>query len=579
MSNNIKKMSDREKRRHSLSAKTVRSTVVSCILFGLIIQLVALSFYAYSFTKKYIEIAHAAAIQARSSAMHGSDVVSFSRNIMNIYNGLSDEDRAKIGTPEYRAFFEHQDMEKGGLYDVLVHMLDNVGTYDEIAYIYVGMFDPENKAIVYMVDTDKNPETKQMPGDWEPANVKGMQKLLNGTEDETLYYFDNTEKYGLLCTVAVPINDKADGSLVSFMFVDISIHNIIVGMGNLSFQLTIVFLVITFLLAWFQTKLIKTKLVEPINKIAEASQNYVKDRQEGIDNKEHFSNLNIHTKDELENLAVTMKDMEHDLSEYEANLTKIIAEKERIGTELSLATAIQSAMLPHIFPPFPDRTEFDIFATMEPAREVGGDFYDFFLIDNDHLCLVIADVSGKGIPAALFMMISKTILQSCAMLGQSAADILMKTNEALSTNNNVDMFVTAWVGILEISTGKLTAANAGHEYPILKQEGRPFELYKDKHGFVIGGMPGSKYKEYTVDLKPGDRIFVYTDGVPEANNKENKMFGTDRILVALNSNPDTSAEGLIKNVRASVGDFVKDAEQFDDLTMLSFTYNGTQKEA
>ena len=213
-------------------------------------------------------------------------------------------------------------------------------------------------------------------------------------------------------------------------------------------------------------------------------------------------------------------------------------------------------MLPSIFPAFPERSEFDIYALMDPAREVGGDFYDFFLIDKDHLCMVIADVSGKGIPAALFMMISKIIIQSCAMLGRDAGEILTKTNEALCSNNRMEMFVTVWIGILEISTGKLTAANAGHEYPAIKT-GNKFELLKDKHGLVIGAMPGIVYKEYELDLKPGDKLFLYTDG-------------------ALNKDPDADPAILLRNVRRAVDEFVGSDEQFDDLTMLGFEYNGPE---
>ena len=252
-------------------------------------------------------------------------------------------------------------------------------------------------------------------------------------------------------------------------------------------------------------------------------------------------------------------------------------EKERISTELGMANQIQNSMLPHIFPPFPDRKEFDIYASMDPAREVGGDFYDFFLIDDDHLCLVMADVSGKGIPAALFMMISKVILQSCAMLGKSAGEILTKTNEAICSDNQVDMFVTVWLGILEISTGKITAANAGHEYPVLKKNGQ-FELLKDRHGLVIGGMEGMRYKEYELQLLPGDKLFLYTDGVPEATDAGEQMFGMERMLAALNEAPEAAPETILKNVRGAVDGFVKDAEQFDDLTMLCLEYKGTQGE-
>ncbi|MBQ4486610.1 MAG: serine/threonine-protein phosphatase [Oscillospiraceae bacterium] len=186
----------------------------------------------------------------------------------------------------------------------------------------------------------------------------------------------------------------------------------------------------------------------------------------------------------------------------------------------------------------------------------------------------MADVSGKGIPAALFMMISKTILQSCAMLGVSVAEILERTNEAICSNNQVEMFVTVWLGVLEISTGRLTAANAGHEYPVIRRAGGDFELIKDKHGFVIGGMEGSRYKSYELQLCPGDRLFLYTDGVPEATDANEEMFGNERMLAALNSDPEADPEGILKNVRSAVNDFVRDAEQFDDLTMLCIEYRG-----
>ena len=242
-------------------------------------------------------------------------------------------------------------------------------------------------------------------------------------------------------------------------------------------------------------------------------------------------------------------------------------------TELAMATEIQAAMLPSIFPAFPSREEFDLHASMDPAKEVGGDFYDFFLIDEDHLGLIIADVSGKGIPAALFMMISKTVLQNFAKLGIGAAEILKKANEALCVENKTEMFVTAWVGILEISSGKLTCANAGHEYPAVCQDGR-FTLLKDRHGFVLGGMEGSQYREYSIRLKKGDKIFVYTDGVPEATDRENALFGTERMLEALNKDAALSPRELLGKVRRAVDAFVGDAEQFDDLTMLCLEYKG-----
>ncbi|MBE5822600.1 MAG: HAMP domain-containing protein [Butyrivibrio sp.] len=279
------------------------------------------------------------------------------------------------------------------------------------------------------------------------------------------------------------------------------------------------------------------------------------------------------TDDEVETLAHSFGSMTERLKEYIDDIQTVTAEKERIHTELSLATRIQAGIMPHDFPAFPDKKEFDLYALMEPAREVGGDFYDYFLIDDDHLGMVMADVSGKGIPAALFMMVSKTILQSCAMLGKSAAETLNLTNEALTSNNQTGMFVTVWFGILEISSGKLTCANAGHEYPAVKRADGSFELYKDKHGFVIGGMEGTKYQEYTIQLDHGDMVFLYTDGVPEATNSDVVMYGTDRMLAALNKEKDSSLKELLDNVCYDITDFIMDAEQFDDLTMMCLKYN------
>ena len=251
-------------------------------------------------------------------------------------------------------------------------------------------------------------------------------------------------------------------------------------------------------------------------------------------------------------------------------------ENSRIETELSMASSIQSDMLPNIYPAFPERKEFDIYASMTPAKEVGGDFYDFFLVDDDHLCMVMADVSGKGVPAALFMMASKIILANNAMLGKTPAQILTDTNDAVCKNNREEMFVTVWLGILELSTGVLTYANAGHEYPAVKQADGKFELIKEKHELVLGGVEGLKYKDHELKMEPGSKIFLYTDGVVEATDLKNELFGTDRLIEALNTDVFAEPEEILKHVRAKVDVFVDKAEQFDDLTMLCIEYKGNQ---
>ena len=284
-------------------------------------------------------------------------------------------------------------------------------------------------------------------------------------------------------------------------------------------------------------------LLRPLNLVTEEAARFPRENRAAAQKLREV----IRNKDEIGQLADSIDRMEEQIETYITDITRITAERERISTELSLATRIQAAFVPHIFPPFPNRPEFDLYASMDPAKEVGGDFYDFFLIDEDHLCLIMADVSGKGVPAALFMMASKIIL-----------------------------FVTVWLGILEISTGKLTAANAGHEYPVLKAADGSFALYKDRHGLVIGGMSGVRYRPYELQLTPGAKLFVYTDGVPEATNAQNELFGTDRMIAALNEDASAGPEDILKNVRRSVDDFVQEAEQFDDLTMLCLEYKGPQ---
>ena len=247
--------------------------------------------------------------------------------------------------------------------------------------------------------------------------------------------------------------------------------------------------------------------------------------------------------------------------------------------ELDMATEIQTGMLPSAFPAFPNRSEFDLYASMDPAKEVGGDFYDFFMIDDDHLGMVIADVSGKGIPASLFMMSAKILINDHSTMGGTPADILERVNKRVCANNDSHMFVTVWLGILEISTGKLTSASAGHEYPMINTNGK-FELLKDKHGLAIGAMDIARYRNTEVTLKKGDSIFVYTDGVAEATDANLQLFGTDRTLEALNAIPEgTPQEEVLTRVRAAVDAFVKEAPQFDDLTMLGLKYNGPAETA
>ena len=312
-------------------------------------------------------------------------------------------------------------------------------------------------------------------------------------------------------------------------------------------------------------------LLFPIQAITEEAERFA---EESIPSGNKLTDM-IRNRDEIGTLAGSVDRMEEQLCSYMENLTRITAEKERISAELNVARKIQAGMLPQLFPLFPDKTSIDLYAMMHPAREVGGDFYDFFLVDDEHLALVIADVSGKGIPGALFMMISDILIRSEVKPGITPATVLTRVNERICRNNRAEMFVTVWLGILELSTGKMQASNAGHEYPAIRRAGGSYELFKDMHGLVLGGLDDMVYKDYELKLEKGDSIFVYTDGVTEATDADSRLFGTGRLLDSLNRDQDAGVKEVLAEVLTGIRSFVKDAPQFDDITMMCLYYKGT----
>lgn len=401
----------------------------------------------------------------------------------------------------------------------------------------------------------------------EQLGILQNDSIKSNTESDELYVDIVNDK--LTGTLIKPIADN-ENNIIAYVELDLDLTEIQRSLVLLvsAIALFIICILILALEVYFYFS--KREVMEPILQLTEATSNVV----DQLKNDVELKPLKIRTNDEIEDLAHSFEDMEKNLRNYIKENDKITTERERIKTELNLAANIQADMLIKYFPPFPNRKDFNIYASMNPAKEVGGDFYDFFLIDESHLALVIADVSGKGVPASLFMMRSMLMIESLTTQTRSPAQILGTLNSMISENNASKMFVTVWLAILDLKTGKLIAANAGHEYPIIKKPGEKFELYKDKHCFIVGGKKKMTYKEYELDLEPGTVIFVYTDGVPEAKNAENKMYGLDATVDALNKEPNADVETLVKNVQGSVSDFVGDAEQFDDLTALCIEYCG-----
>ena len=399
-----------------------------------------------------------------------------------------------------------------------------------------------------------------------------MHGVFNDTADGDTILITNNDEYGYLASAYVTIKDS-NSEPVALSCVDISMDQINAEIQ--SFMAIIILIIAGILLAaiFAYYFFIRASVIRPVQTVRDAASKIVDD----LENAREFQ-VDVHTGDEIEELADAFRYMSVELRKYIDNLSAITAEKERIGAELDVATRIQADMLPSIFPAFPDRNDFDIYATMTPAKEVGGDFYDFFMVDDNHLALVVADVAGKGVPAALFMMISKTLLKNATQTGASPKQVLEMVNNQLCENNKEEMFVTVWLGILELSTGVLTYANAGHENPLWLHNGE-WTYIKERHGLVLAGMEGSRYKEHQLTLRPGDVILQYTDGVTEATNAHNELFGDKRLLEAISECAALTPDKLLVRIKADIDSFVAQAPQFDDITMLCFTYRGPQKSA
>ncbi len=377
--------------------------------------------------------------------------------------------------------------------------------------------------------------------------------------------------YGYVASAFYPIYDSA-GEPAALASVDISMNDIISDVLRFLMVNSVLMIFIMIVVSALYYRTISQIIISPVQKLEGLVKHFVTNQMENGE----ILVTDIHTGDEIEGLADAFSKMSVELKTYINNFETATKEKERISTELNVATQIQADMLPRIFPPYPNRKEFELYASMAPAKEVGGDFYDFFMVDDDHIALVIADVSGKGVPAALFMVIAKTLIKNRTQIKDSEpSDIFEDVNTQLCEGNEAGLFVTAWLCIVEISTGHCLVANAGHEHPAVKRKGGNFELVEYKHSPALAMMEGMIFKQHEYQLNPGDTIFVYTDGVAEATDASYELFGTERMLESLNSKPDATVYEILNNMTKSINDFVKEAPQFDDITMIAFRYNGT----
>ena len=450
-------------------------------------------------------------------------------------------------------------------------------------YIYVAAVDTSDyETLTYVFDAYNpvmNPEPYELGYVSKDvnSNYRGILKSVMETgKRPDSYLYSYNPKFGPHTSAIVPVyNSKKEA--VAYIGVEMSLSAIVAARKTYVFHVLLVTLIIVFLFMAGDMFVLNRHLVRPIILMTKEADEFVKNKDELA-----ISNAlgEIKSKTEIGVLADSIVQMEKNIQEYVKNLTEVTAEKERIGAELNVATQIQADMLPSIFPPYPDRNEFDLYATMDPAKEVGGDFYDFFMTDDDHLAVVIGDVSGKGVPAALFMVISKTLIKNYASVGMSVDEVFTRTNNDLCVGNEAQLFTTAWIGFYEISSGKLVFADAGHEIPLrLKPDGTVDYLKPVKKKMVLAAMENIKYVVTESYLDPGDMLLIYTDGVPEATNAHEELYGMGRLENIVKQHRGGDPHKFLQEIRADVDKFVGDAPQFDDLTMLALEIKSrSQKE-
>ncbi|NJP41726.1 SpoIIE family protein phosphatase [Oscillospiraceae bacterium HV4-5-C5C] len=454
-------------------------------------------------------------------------------------------------------------------YDVMSQALSSLRSNMKANYIYIARYG--DLQLTYVFDAD-NPADDYEPyqlGDTGSINPKYQTDLeyVIQTGQRAKRYFYSKSQFGYNTSAIVPIY-TSDGQVAALLGVEVAMET----MQHLLTQ----FILFTFLVSAALTALfvslylvyLQKHVVAPIRLMTREAGQFIRDEASDSAALEQ-----VRTGDEIETLARAIQKMEADIHHYIQHLTQVTAEKERISTELNVAAHIQSSMLPCTFPAFPEDPDFDIFATMVPAREVGGDFYDFFMPDPQHLVFLIADVSGKGVPAALYMVIARTLIKNQALTGSPAAEIFAQVNAQLCENNEANMFVTAWLGIYDRSSGRLSFVNAGHNPPYISRAGQAWQRLQQRPGFVLGGLQGTRFQAGELILQAGDTIYLYTDGVTEATDTHQDLFGETRLAASLNRHGNPSPAELLQALSQDVTAFTCGSDPADDMTMLALRIN------
>lgn len=457
-------------------------------------------------------------------------------------------------------------------YDEIQAMLDALVVSCRCNFIYVAKVDTTDYMTTTYIYDAVNPATgfgRYELGvrrqDMDPQYMEELKYTLNtgGRAEKYLYSYSES---GAHTTAGIAVRDS-HGNIVAVLGVEKAMTVLESARSAYVRHVAVIAAIVTVVAFTVYFYWLNRMLIQPVEEITMEAKRFADNSEKPAETLSALKNPY-----EIGVLANSIQKMEFDIKNYIENLTRVTAEKERIGAELDVAASIQKSMLPCIFPAFPEREEVDIYATMKPAKEVAGDFYDFFMVDESHLAIVMADVSGKGVPAALFMVIGKTLIKDHTRPGRKLGEVFTEVNRLLCESNSEGLFITAFEGVLDLVSGEFCFVNAGHEMPFIQKAGESFEVYEISPGFVLAGLEDMEYEAGRLILQEGDKLFQYTDGITEATNDRDELFGMERLKTALNRAGDKSISDILEAVKGSIDEFVGNAPQFDDITMLCMEF-------
>ena len=543
-------MEKKKKLRFSLAFIIVGSIILILLLFGIILSVIGYVSFTDTLKKEYKTTTHHIAVTSRSL----------------------------IEADNIDKYLNNEEMDD---YELRRGYLKNFCNFMDVTLIHCYKIDQSNyldAVNVFNVVNDNEIKPRGPYDEWElggefgemyTKNFKDIcEKIYTKKSSEgVVYRTTNLKGKAPHITTIIPILDSSD-NVIAVLTVQRPMSELVNGRKPYIMTIGFTTLGLMLFLSLFAFFNMKLRVLKPIKDVIEETKYFSKENKKSKELKKKDYRIK-----EIDELKVAVDKMEDDMVNYINNLTKMTTDKEKISAELNIASQIQINSVPNTFPAFPDRFDFDLYAYMRPAKEVGGDFYNFALIDETHLAMIMADVSGKGVPASLFMMVSNILLTEALRRGSTPKEALRYINNRICERNLLNMFVTIWVGVLNLETGEVIASNAGHDDPLVLSNGG-YDFKKSSHGVAVGVMKDMDYVNYEFKMNSGDKIFLYTDGVPEATDIKNNMYGLKKLSDILNSNTRKTCKETIEAVLDSVERFVGEAPQFDDITMLCVEYKG-----